>query len=672
MKSLRYRQIHLDFHTSPDIPDIGKSFDVEYWVRTFKEAAVNSVTLFATCHHGWSYYDTEVGQRHPHLHFDLLRQQFNALKASDINAPIYLTAGVNDWAAHLHPEWREVDHSGSYSGWNTSPLEPGFKKLCFNTPYLNLLCRQIEEVVTLFPDNDGIFLDIIFQGSCCCTACMDSMAKKGYDATSAKGREAHGKEVLARYYERTTAAARSKNSETSIFHNSGHVTVGDREILKHFSHLELESLPTGGWGYDHFPMSAKYTKTLNHEVLGMTGKFHTTWGEFGGFKHPNALRYECASMLAFGTKCSIGDQLHPCGKLDETTYRLIGEAYREVRSKEPWCEGAKGLADVAILSGAAINGVHGREHAGDVGAGRILLEAQIQFDLIDAQEPLDAYKLIILPDDLDLSDLMVTKLQKFIDAGGKIYATGTSGWREQTPLFDFGARFESESSFSPNYAMPHEVICPQGISTPFVMYGSSQKIKATSGESLGEIYEPYFNRDYRHFCSHQHTPFKTSPCSDVLGVKSESGIVMAHALFSLYRGYGAVVHKEMVVKGIKSLLGEDELFRSNLPSMARAVLNEQTGKNRTVLHLLFANTIARGGKINLAGGTVSGEGLNIEVIEDLLPLDDIEVSLKLEQKVRSVTLQPEGHPLDFKMVDGRINFVVPKVLCHQIVCLKWV
>jgi hypothetical protein len=43
----------------------------------------------------------------------------------------------------------------------------------------------------------------------------------------------------------------------------------------------------------------------------MTGKFHTTWGEFGGFKRPNALRYECAAMLAFGSKCSIGDQLHP-------------------------------------------------------------------------------------------------------------------------------------------------------------------------------------------------------------------------------------------------------------------------------------------------------------------------------------------------------------------------
>ena len=103
-------------------------------------------------------------------------------------------------------------------------------------------------------------------------------------------------------------------------------------------HLEIESLPTGGWGYDHMPLSAKYAATQKGvEYLGMTGKFHTSWGEFGGFKHPNALRYECAAMMAFGCRCSIGDQLHPNGELNIDTYKRIGLAYREVAEKEPWC-----------------------------------------------------------------------------------------------------------------------------------------------------------------------------------------------------------------------------------------------------------------------------------------------------------------------------------------------
>jgi hypothetical protein len=290
MHALRFRQIHLDFHTSPHIPAIGGEFDKAVWQKTLRDAHVDSVTTFATCHHGWRYYEGQVGAMHPHLTFDLLRAQFEASKEIDVNVPIYMTAGVNDYAFSQHPEWREISHEGRYAAWNQSPLEPGFKKLCFNTPYLDYLCAQIEEVVTLFPGNDGIFLDIISQGACCCPACMQTMAEKGYDPTREDDRNAHAKEVLLNYYKRTTEAVRHKNPDNPIFHNSGHITIGDRGILPRFSHLELESLPTGGWGYDHFPMSAKYVQTLGLDFLGMTGKFHTTWGEFGGFKHPNALR----------------------------------------------------------------------------------------------------------------------------------------------------------------------------------------------------------------------------------------------------------------------------------------------------------------------------------------------------------------------------------------------
>ena len=102
-------------------------------------------------------------------------------------------------------------------------------------------------------------------------------------------------------------------------------------------------------------MSAAYCRTLGMEFLGMTGKFHTTWGEFGGFKHPNALRYEAALSIAEGAKCSIGDQLHPTGEMNMSTYNLIGKAYAEVEAKEPYVRGAEHIADIAILSAEAFS-----------------------------------------------------------------------------------------------------------------------------------------------------------------------------------------------------------------------------------------------------------------------------------------------------------------------------
>jgi hypothetical protein len=87
---------------------------------------------------------------------------------------------------------------------------------------------------------------------------------------------------------RTTAASKKGNPDRRIFHNAGHIPKGAKQDYGWNSHLELKSLPTGGWGYDHFPISAKYAATTGFDFLGMTGKFHTTWGEFGGFKRPEA------------------------------------------------------------------------------------------------------------------------------------------------------------------------------------------------------------------------------------------------------------------------------------------------------------------------------------------------------------------------------------------------
>ena len=97
-------------------------------------------------------------------------------------------------------------------------------------------------------------------------------------------------------------------------------------------------------------LSAKYAAKTGLEFLGMTGKFHNTWGEFGGFKRPAALQFECGAMLAYGAKVSVGDQLHPNGEMNLDTYRLIGAAYAEVEAMEPWCDHVKPVARIALVS----------------------------------------------------------------------------------------------------------------------------------------------------------------------------------------------------------------------------------------------------------------------------------------------------------------------------------
>ena len=666
-QDFRFRQVHLDFHTSPVIPGIGKAFEKKLWQERLKTAHVDSITCFSCCHHGWSYHPTQVGAMHPGLDFNLLRAQIDACHEIAVNVPIYLTAGINNRVAELEPGWREVSPDGQWSGWVKSPLEPGFKSLCFNSPYLDYLCRLIEEAARLFPDADGMFFDIISQGQCCCPACMRDMKAEGYDPLKEEDRLRFARRTLMKYYKKTTEAAKCVNPDMPVFHN-GTLTVGDRDRLPYYSHLELESLPTGGWGYDHFPLLAAFCRTLDYDFLGMTGKFHTSWGEFGGFKHPNALRYECAAMLAQGAGCSIGDQLHPNGMLDESTCRLIGEAYSEVERKEPWCRNTKSAASVAILSPHGFQKPLKKDESSEIGLSRLLLEGHIPFDRLDDKNDFSSYKVLIVPEGLRPDAELRKRLEKFLADGGKLIVSGSALLKKECdePAFDLPVQYDGETELFPNFME----IAPEfagTVTTPFVMYYPSQKIKVTGGKSLGRVYDPYFNRDYRHFCSHQHTPFRPEPSGYDAGVMTDNILYFAHPVFLLYGNYGAVILKDFLLKTIGSLIGPELPMQTSLPSQGRISLLKQEAEKRYIAHALYANTILRGRESSL----YSSNSHAIQVIEELNPVYDVNFKFRLPEKIRKVTLEPQGIEIPFTEKDGLVEVSLDKLMCHQMIVLHY-
>jgi len=101
---LRFRQIHLDFHTSPLITDVGVEFDGDEFVQVLKDAHVNSINIFAKCHHGMVYYPSKVGPMHPGLKFDLLGKMIEACHKADILTPVYITIMWDQYAAEQHAD----------------------------------------------------------------------------------------------------------------------------------------------------------------------------------------------------------------------------------------------------------------------------------------------------------------------------------------------------------------------------------------------------------------------------------------------------------------------------------------------------------------------------------------------------------------------------------------
>lgn len=661
---MRYRQIHLDFHTSELIPDIGSRFDADDFAKSFADANVDSVTIFAKCHHGWSYHPTKVGKRHPNLNFDLTRAQLDALHEQGINAPIYITAGWDELAAREHPEWRIVSPDGAFTRQQAHPLGAGWAHLDLGSGYLDHLCQQIEEVMELFPDCDGIFIDICFQMISLSESAKAGMASARLDWTKPDDQVTYAEQVLLRFYERVDNAVHKHDPKMPLFFNSGHVRRGRREILKHFTHLEVESLPTAFWGYEHFPISARYVETLGIPFLGMTGKFHHLWGEVGGYKKPEALVYECAAMLAQGARCSIGDHLHPTGKIDKSTYRTIGQAYAHVKACEPWAEGSENLAEIGVLSveGVApppMAGLAHRHDETDEGVVRLLLEAKLTFDVLDADADFAGYSLLILPDSIEVSDKLKQRIDTYLNGGGRLLITGGSAIEpERGFLFDVGASWHGQSPYETgDYLLPIEELRAGFVDDPLYMYESSQRINATDGASLGAVYDPYFDRAPEHFSGHVNTPSQPDPSGFDAGAEKGKITYFAHPIFAAYKKVGAVAMLEIGERLIVRALGGTRLVRTSLPRAGRVTVRRQTDQNRLVVHLLHATPALRG-KIR---------GDNVQPIADLVTLSDIAVDLAVDTAVKTVKLVPSGEDLAFDQDGGRIRFTVPKLTGHQMV-----
>ncbi|SCI79812.1 Uncharacterized protein conserved in bacteria [uncultured Clostridium sp.] len=661
MKNLPYRQIHLDFHTSGDIPEIGVEFDKEEFGEILEKARVNSITCFSRCHHGYLYYDSKKFPEriHPHLkNKNILKDQIEVCHEKGIRVPIYLPVEWDEYTAKEHPEWVIIDANGAPV---QKVFDAGFyNAICVNTPYFDFLKEQIKEIIDEFSPVDGLFIDILNIKDCCCKYCISEMRSKGINAEDRAERIKFAQFKLDRFKKEMTEFIRKYDSDCDIFYNVDHIGTKHRKAIDTFTHLEIESLPSGKWGYMHYPVTIRYAKELGLECIGMTGKFHTAWGDFHSIKNKEALEFECFNMLATNAGCSIGDQLHPRGRLCKNSYDLIGSVYSEVERKEQWCIGAEAVTDIAVMATEEYLPYDKKLVMDDlVGATRMLQELGQQFSIIDSLSDFSKYKLIIMPDNIVVNSELKAKLDKYIEDGGKIIASYKSGLDKENNKFELdslGVRFISEAEYSPDFIVPEGEIGEGLYNMEYTMYMKGLKVENTStGQALSYANNPYFNRTWEHFCSHLHTPSSGERAYPAI-IGTESSIYFSHPIFAQYEANAPKWCKILVSNAIKKLIGES-IVVSNLPSTALINLNEQKEKERYILHVL--HYIAQ------------RKGPTIDIIEDKIPLYNSEFSIAIDKDVKAVKLVPSNTELKWKLEDGRIKFGVEKIEGHQMIEIEY-
>ena len=376
------------------------------------------------------------------------------------------------------------------------------------------------------------------------------------------------------------------------------------------------------------------------EYLGMTGKFHTSWGEFGGYKNPDALKYEVLTMAMYGAKCSVGDQMPPDGKMDMETYRIIGHAYRALEAIEPWAYPASSTATLGVY-------LCGREES-DEGLHDMLLESHIDFDVVMPGDDLSRFRALILPDCVRLTAEEGARLGAFIARGGAVLFTGTSAVEDGGFLIDPGAEYLGAAQYRQDYFMAGDAIRLPFGNAPFLCYRAGERTRVTDGEVLAEVYEPWFDRTWARYCSHQNTPYRDESASHPAAVRKGKVIYMAHPLCAMYKKDGAQLFREALIRAL-SLIYEPT-YRVSLPSQGRSRLTYQEAEGRYVFHAAYASPIQRG---------------RASVIEDIVPIYQVRVEIDLPKTASRVRLVPAREEIPFEQKDGRLTFVIPCVNGHQ-------
>ena len=673
---LRYRQIHLDFHTSEAIPAVGADFDADAFVQTLKAAHVDSITLFARCHHGWSYYPGTVGPSHPNLaRPDLLGEMVSACRAADIETPIYITVQWDEYLARTRPEWRVMGATNGVQVPNPKDQSAGgqlsatWHSLCLSNDGLFEYARDTALEVAERYAPPGLFFDIVTGFDCVCANCLARMTEMGLDPESAADRATKDQALAASFRERMSAAVWHRHPKMRAFYNAGHIPKRDAQNFTPYSHFEIESLPTGGWGYDHFPTSARFARALGFDTLGQTGKFHTLWGEFGGYKSSDALLYECAQMAALGTKCLIGDQLHPSGVMNADTYARIAPAYSHIAALEPYLDGADQLSEVAILPVEHVGpGASARSTMADDGAAQMLLELHIPFDIVTAEADLAQYKLLILPDEVPVSGALSDKLANYMAGGGRIIASGRSGLSAEGQFaLDLGVHHSGEVAYDPGYLVPiGDSLGAKAPANASVMYGRAQQVTLHGAKGLAEIQPPYFQRSWRQFSSHQHTP--DDPAARSLGpavAVTDQSAYVAWPIFSMYKRIGQPIYKHVVAALLDRLMPRRNL-RSTLPSGGRVSLTRQADQDRLILHLLYGGPHVRG----VAVDDLQHGVRHIEVIEDVPHLGPVSAEVALDRRPARVFDAITGKHVDWNWNDGIVTLVVDGLHIHRAIVIE--
>ncbi len=228
--------------------------------------------------------------------------------------------------------------------------------MCFGSPLSGLPLRADQaKPCGCSPSATAVFLDIISQGECCCKACLAYMKEHGLDASKPEDRQACSgclaRSLLsARPPPPAAATTRTCPSSTTAA-TSPRATRGILQLLQPpgaripaHGRVGLRSLPA--------------VRALRRQARArLHGHDRQVPHDLGRVR-----RLQAPERAALRVRADAGERREVLGRRPAPSQRPAwtkrrtrssAKLMQRWKSKEPWCDGVKNVADIAVLSSEA-------------------------------------------------------------------------------------------------------------------------------------------------------------------------------------------------------------------------------------------------------------------------------------------------------------------------------
>jgi len=443
-----YRRLLVDTHIPDWNPVLLSHFDPADYVATIAKAGFQCLMQYALSCAGLCLWRTKIGQMHGNMKGrDYFGEVMEECKRHGLYRVAYFHVIWDNWGYEKHPDWRYRPARG-----DDEVLQGRYGYTCINSPCRDYYLALARELVSNYKF-EGIFNDMImWPGVCYCSHCTARFWKEhnfepprvvDWDEPAWRAFQKAREWWMQEFAEEFTKTVKSVRPIT-VEHQFATVFSNWLNAIP----LEMANASdfVGGdfyGGPGQFSLACKaFNGLTRHRPFEFMTSRTSDMTDFVTTKAMDELRIESLIPTIHSAALLTIDAINPDGTINHKVYEILGKINAERAPYEQFLGGTL-VADVAIYydkasmydpeeKGVPVNKLKEPQKSPHldavVGVARILREAHIPFGVVTnaTLDQLKNYRVVIVPNVLEMTPAQATEFRRFVEEGGVLYASGPS------------------------------------------------------------------------------------------------------------------------------------------------------------------------------------------------------------------------------------------------------